>query len=86
MTADLTAAADKLADNSRPRDELLAELTGDTNPRGWLVVHQFPNLDTEQVVCSHLTERGATWCAERKERNHHSDLGRIHYTVRRAES
>lgn len=85
MTADLRAAAEKvLADNARDREQLLAELNGDTTPRGWVVVHQFPNLDTEQVVCAHLTEWRAQRCAERLERKQRSEPGRAHYTVRKA--
>jgi hypothetical protein len=39
MTADLTASAERLAANARPRDELLAELTAKPAKR-WVVIRQ----------------------------------------------
>ena len=86
MTADLRAAADKLAENARPREELLAELAAAKPfPHPWRVVRQFTHLDTELVVCSHRFEVGADLCARMRATRHRSETGG-HYTVRRAES
>jgi hypothetical protein len=85
MTADLTAAAKRLAENARPRDELLAELAA-AKPFPWLVVGHLPNLDAERIICSHRFEVGAIWCRRRWENKQRTQVGRTHYTVRKAES
>lgn len=85
MSADLRAAAEKLAEQARPREELLAELAAAKPfPHPWRVVRQFTHLP-EIVVCSHRLEVGADICARLRATRHRTETGG-HYTVRRAES
>lgn len=85
MTADLSAAAEKLAKNAVDREQLLAQLAAAKPfPHPWRVVRQFTHLP-ELTVCSHRLEVGADICARLRATRHRTETGG-HYTVRRADA